>query len=167
VKGPGKTRKRGRIAAIAANGRQSVNRAWMDARGYKLGFYARNVNKSVIGEKSMAKEEQKDGGPVYPPSIIENTKCQHCIGGEVRDKSGVACEYCDGRGFYNVTVGPPGMSLRDYFAGQALLALHNDKSLGGTLAAAKETGESITDFIAGTAYEIADAMLEARGGHED
>jgi len=45
------------------------------------------------------------------------------------------------------------MTLRDYFAGQALIAIVN-KSLGVERIDAK--------FMAGVSYEIADAMLEAR-----
>ena len=50
-----------------------------------------------------------------------------------------------------------GMTLRDYFAGQAIsqiiAACANDTTHGMTKA----------DYFAGRAYEIADAMLKARG----
>lgn len=42
-----------------------------------------------------------------------------------------------------------GMSLRDYFAGQALVAMHI-------------RSEGLPDLIAERAYEIADAMIAAR-----
>jgi hypothetical protein len=45
-----------------------------------------------------------------------------------------------------------GMTLRDYFAGQALVALIN-----------KNNNPVPQEFIAGRAYAYADAMLEARG----
>ena len=50
-----------------------------------------------------------------------------------------------------------GMTLRDYFAGQAISQIiatcANDTTYGMTKA----------DYFAGRAYEIADAMLKARG----
>ena len=50
-----------------------------------------------------------------------------------------------------------GMTLRDYFAGQAISQIiavcANDTTHGMTKA----------DYFAGRAYEIADAMLKARG----
>ena len=50
-----------------------------------------------------------------------------------------------------------GMSLRDWFAGQALA--------GGLLETAIESNTKETQKIAEAAYEIADAMLEMRGRH--
>lgn len=62
---------------------------------------------------------------------------------------------------------PTGMSLRDWFAGQALIAY-----LGGTSSSAESAeaamivmekrGESIHQFIASGAYAFADAMLAER-----
>lgn len=49
----------------------------------------------------------------------------------------------------------PGMSLRDYFAGQAL-------DHAAYRAALLENGELDTEAVATFAYAIADAMLEAR-----
>ena len=47
--------------------------------------------------------------------------------------------------------GQPGMSLRDWFAGQALVGILAYPDPGGTV-----------KTMAGIAYEYADAMLEAR-----
>ncbi len=54
----------------------------------------------------------------------------------------------------------PGMSLRDWFAGQALAGL-----IGATpvIDEAQAANEPITQFAARVAYKAADAMLAARG----
>jgi hypothetical protein len=55
----------------------------------------------------------------------------------------------------------PGMTLRDWFAGQALpavLALSHE----ALIAVAKKNGVSETDAAALGAYELADAMIRAR-----
>jgi hypothetical protein len=53
-----------------------------------------------------------------------------------------------------------GMNLRDWFAGQALAGLlgNADYKLHA------EAGEDIPKLIAAQVYEMADAMLKARGG---
>jgi hypothetical protein len=51
-----------------------------------------------------------------------------------------------------------GMTLRDYFAGQALVGL-----LAGRKPDAMFTNEDATK----SAYDMADAMLEARSGYDD
>lgn len=53
-----------------------------------------------------------------------------------------------------------GMTLRDWFAGQALAGLlgNADYKLHA------EDGEDIPKLIAAQVYEMADAMLKARGG---
>lgn len=51
-----------------------------------------------------------------------------------------------------------GMSLRDYFAGQAMqaiLSLGNDYTY--------ETDMKVKDIVARDAYHVADAMIKARG----
>lgn len=50
-----------------------------------------------------------------------------------------------------------GMSLRDWFAGQALSGVIR-MCAGDT----RREGETIDEYFARAAYEIADAMLEAR-----
>jgi len=50
-----------------------------------------------------------------------------------------------------------GMTLRDWFAGQALSAIIN-----GWIKIHPETGETWDDMIARVSFDIADAMLEAR-----
>jgi hypothetical protein len=54
----------------------------------------------------------------------------------------------------------PGMSLRDWFAGQALAGLASD---GERLNAVHEYGDDPAQAVALAAYAIADAMLRARG----
>ena len=58
-----------------------------------------------------------------------------------------------------------GMTLRDYFAGQALAAMITATSAGqhNTLNG-KPVGTSIYDAMAMDAYALADAMLRARQG---
>lgn len=88
-------------------------------------------------------ETQKidDGGPAFP-----------CEGG---DMSGLHAA--------------PGMSLRDWFAGQVLAALvgafnspGNDEIRRIVMRSAEEDGETIHDHAAGSAYAYADAMLAIR-----
>jgi hypothetical protein len=75
-----------------------------------------------------------DGGPAFP----------------------IQCFFDDGSRSVPIEYGQPGMTLRDYFAGQAL---------AGFLAAPGRTGEKARDNsgrAAYWAYVQADAMLEAR-----
>lgn len=51
-----------------------------------------------------------------------------------------------------------GMTLRDYFAGQALCFLEVKDVMG----AARDAGIPAQQFIAGLAYQLADAMLAKR-----
>ena len=53
--------------------------------------------------------------------------------------------------------GDTGMTMRDYFAGQAV------SQIIATCAHDTKHGMSKADYFAGRAYEIADAMLKARG----
>lgn len=53
---------------------------------------------------------------------------------------------------------PTGMTLRDYFAGQAITAISG--RWGGTMSDIDGDSVAITARIA---YELADAMLKARG----
>lgn len=68
-----------------------------------------------------------DGGPAFPVADVYNK---------------------DGDG---ITEGSPGMTLRDWFAGQALTGLLSDPSRAGKPQA-----------FAAEAYQMADAMLKAR-----
>lgn len=89
----------------------------------------------------MSKEQ--DGGPAFPRMLP------------------------DGMGGYTIAAG---MSTRDWFAGQAVsgvLLMVSTKHLAAQMAGDKEAAEKLatvfTDSaIAGEAYTIADAMLEAR-----
>lgn len=72
----------------------------------------------------------EDGGPAFPSRRVEKT--------EIHD--GV---------FIDVEVRYSGMSLRDWFAGQALANLYT------------HTDEN-ADKVAEWAYQVADAMLDAR-----
>lgn len=70
-----------------------------------------------------------DGGPAFPFVAHENWR--------------VKCE---------------GMTLRDYFAGKALVAGIKN----GPFANDRDDGESHHDYLARKAYEMADAMIRAR-----
>lgn len=59
-------------------------------------------------------------------------------------------------------VGYHGMSLRDWFAGQALPALLARASVAAVKESTDATGEDIEAFFAGAAYDLADAMLTER-----
>jgi len=74
-------------------------------------------------------EQINDGGPAFPMNAST---------GDPRD--GVYCQN--------------GMSLRDWFAGQAL---------AGLLSGRGNTGDKAPNWANGS-YAIADAMLKARGG---
>lgn len=74
-----------------------------------------------------------DGGPVYPTTTIAS-------------KEGDAIKF-------NVS---HGMTLRDYFAGQALAGILASANFGST-----------KDWIGGKAYEVADSMIAARTHQED
>ena len=57
----------------------------------------------------------------------------------------------------------PGMSLRDWFAGQALAGiLGNIDMARGVGVLAKQAGEAPEGYLAEVAYAHADAMLKAR-----
>lgn len=56
-----------------------------------------------------------------------------------------------------------GMSLRDYFAGQALVGLCANTRLA-SLGKPMDPTVTMGEFYAVAAYEFADAMVKARGG---
>ena len=58
--------------------------------------------------------------------------------------------------------GQPGMTLRDYFAGQALPAVLRSASAVQHTPAMREGEETVLPAIARDAYELADAMLAQR-----
>ena len=82
-----------------------------------------------------------DGGPAFP--VVAST-------GDPRD--GVYCR--------------DGMSLRDYFAGQAIAGVIRSTVEADSAAVLSESADSsglaIEQVIARSAYEIADAMLAVR-----
>ena len=78
-----------------------------------------------------------NGGPAFP--------CDQII---ARDANGH---------MQGVEVSGPGMTLREYFAGQAI------SQIIATCANDTTHGMTKADYFAGRAYEIADAMLKARG----
>jgi hypothetical protein len=57
----------------------------------------------------------------------------------------------------------PGMSLRDYFAAQAMAGIQSNAWQMDALDKTLKSGEAVQRVIAQTAYQIADAMLAARG----
>lgn len=102
-----------------------------------------------------------DGGPAWPsPGRVHSTYRSSSIydRNTERDTSGV----------YTSTVGGgEGMTLRDYFAGQALVGLSTvDLNALNALNIKVEMSAAV---IAGTCYMLADAMLKERnkGDKED
>lgn len=94
----------------------------------------------------------KDGGPAFPG------KRKGTVTG-VASGAGVTPHY-DSEFF-------AGMSLRDWFASQALAGLTagaagNDDSMAGLFGVAEKHGVSPHAHVAGAAYEFADAMLTER-----
>jgi hypothetical protein len=75
--------------------------------------------------------------------------------------------YTDATGDWPVSVRhEAGMTLRDYFAGQALIGIMGD--MERALSEVKATRQaSMPDFFAGAAYRYADAMLKARETDND
>lgn len=55
----------------------------------------------------------------------------------------------------------PGMTLRDWFAGQIAGHLAASTGIGAVV---KETGKTATELVAKASYRYADAMLKAREG---
>lgn len=84
--------------------------------------------------------QPKDGGPAFPLSRKETSAGSAMYGHEVTSE---------------------GMTLRDWFAGRALIALLHAYSIG-TEPAPDDDARKIADRIANRAYFVADAMLEAR-----
>lgn len=82
--------------------------------------------------------EQRDGGPAFPQ-----------VRTVPRHTSGLL--YDEYNANADVVTSTPGMSLRDWFAGEALKGLLHDRELHDIPACASEK-----------AYTFADAMLEAR-----
>jgi hypothetical protein len=86
-------------------------------------------------------EKKSDGGPAFPAAL------------DTAMMAGL-----------NPSNGALGMTLRDYFAAKALLALIGDNdNYRATGQAARNKGEEVGSFAAESAYEFADAMLAARG----
>jgi hypothetical protein len=91
-------------------------------------------------------ERIEDGGPVFPAEIHGSTH---------------EGEYTGKRDVYLNLSG--GMSLRDWFAGQALIALMSNKAwVTGLDAHCERFCLEFRPELARSAYETADAMLKAR-----
>lgn len=59
--------------------------------------------------------------------------------------------------------GVPGMTLRDYFAGQALIAfLANEHNRQRSLEDARQNGRMLFDELASASYAMSAAMIAAR-----
>lgn len=91
----------------------------------------------------MTDHTMKDGGPAYPQPQV-----------------------ADGQGGIEYTE-VEGMSLRDWFAGQAIGAqltsiAISDASAKALLESASIEGVTVKQKLASKAYEMADAMLDAR-----
>lgn len=84
----------------------------------------------------------KDGGPAYPSGKSEQAGWENSLP------------------YYE------GMSLRDWFAGQALPALignmRSPELLDNLKQIAKDDGVSVEQIFAAASYEYADAMIAAR-----
>ena len=80
--------------------------------------------------------EKRDGGPAFPKHTVELPS------GELQWGAG-------------------GMTLRDWFAGQALVAIAQ-QSVVTHAQHAKQAGVSAEAIVAGKCYAQADAMLKAR-----
>lgn len=88
----------------------------------------------------------KDGGPAFPYSALEpDEKTRQLVGSMYADNQG--------------------MSLRDWFAGQALQGMLSDSVTIQWLKDLSDTSDvSAGEWIAQFVYAQADAMLKARGG---
>ena len=84
---------------------------------------------------------KKDGGPAFPAYADLGSRENYASGKTVEQ----------------------GMSLRDYFAAKAMQALtQSEQFLREASEWRKIDGEDVEDAIAGSAYDLADAMLKAR-----
>ena len=54
------------------------------------------------------------------------------------------------------------MPLRDYFAGQALVAYLSAENAPAIISISKEQGSTAAEVISATCYQMADAMLKER-----
>jgi hypothetical protein len=73
-------------------------------------------------------------------------------------------ESFDGYASVGGVVKHSGMTLRDYFAGDSLIAfMSSDRYIRGLDDAAARSGVEFKSALAQQVYEMADAMLEARG----
>ena len=101
-----------------------------------------------MGNDAAKKWQDRWGGFVHPHPVL-NTK--------------------DGAAYYDAT---PGMTLRDWFAGQALAAIISKNPLMGRPGSPENGREEVSGPLASAiqksiafgAYEYADAMIAARKG---
>jgi hypothetical protein len=92
-----------------------------------------------------ATKQIDDGGPAFPH--IATTRLATTPGGEIEVRH---------------TDSGSGMSLRDWFAGQALAGMLSDEMLAETTRQGKAHGIQPESLIAVLAYKTADAMLAER-----
>jgi len=84
-----------------------------------------------------------DGGPAFPQTVFFHPQTERVVFG---------CEYGDG-----------GMTLRDHFAGEALIGCLSSGDVCDTLKrVSHETKISMANALAQYSYQIADAMIEQR-----
>lgn len=88
-----------------------------------------------MGSGAAKKWQERWGGFVHPHPVMKTQ---------------------DGAAYYDAT---PGMTLRDWFAGQIAASL-----TGGIAAAGISTDISDAEKVATAAYTLADAMIAARKG---
>jgi hypothetical protein len=107
---------------------------------FKTSFAQQCIN----AETAMS--EIKDGGPAFPASRMEQ--------GSSPEAGAIG-------GYFEVQYS--GMTLRDYFAAKALVALASSEVwLKGMDKAAAQAGIEFKDSLAFSSYRMADAMLRAR-----
>jgi len=94
-------------------------------------------------QKKLKEKGPDDGGPAFPATWRNNTSKTYQVGDElVQPGAEVVCL---------------GISVRDYFAAQALAAMIGHESKEGS-----NRGEKSATTLPAFAYEYADAMLKAR-----
>lgn len=92
----------------------------------------------------MMKDTTNNGGPAFPSGIVRKSRPAHDPGADFH-----VTDFTEPRN--------AGMTLRDYFAAKAI------SQIIATCANDPTLGMSKADYFAGRAYEMADAMLKARG----
>jgi hypothetical protein len=102
-------------------------------------------------EAAMGEMKRDNGGPAFP-SDFTDVALYH----ELRDKLGPIPALTAAK------VNAPGMTLRDWFAGQALVGMNASPALMEVVTGPEAGAGRHNDRLAAAAYSQADAMLRAR-----